>query len=46
MDDILLVDVEVDQANIEVGALEILRVLRPDWLTGSVKFKVGLDYSI
>ncbi len=35
------IDVEIDQNNIQVGALEVLKVLRPSWKAEDVKFLVS-----
>ena len=40
MDDIWLVDVEVDPDKVEVGAVEILKAVKPDWPLDQIKFKV------
>ena len=35
-------DVTIDDANVEPGMLEVMQVLRPEWKSEDIKFKVDL----
>ena len=37
------IDIKVDIDDINTGALELLKHLRPDWNKDDIKIKVGLD---
>ena len=42
----LEIDVEIPEDNLQAGALQVLKVLRPDWNSEDVKFLVSMAFTI